>query len=575
MYQKQKGFQNGSIEISLYFVLIPSYDSIAYQKYYFYCDKKIYQKKFYKQMKIFAKEQIYEGDKLTAEKQGITSTELMERAGTQIFNWLHTRMRGAQVPIHVFCGIGNNGGDGLVITRHLITHGYNVITYVVNCSDKRSKDFLINYDRVKTVTKEWPILLSCSEEFPAINKDDIIVDGIFGIGLNRPADDWVKQLFQHFRTSGAFTLSIDMPSGLYADQVPEDENGVVWANHTLSFASPKLVFFLPDTAKYTQQWEILDIGLDPDFLLNSETESEFIGKYEVLPLYKPRNKFSHKGDYGHSVIVGGSYGKIGAVALASRSVLTIGAGLVTAFVPRCGYTIIQSSLPEAMVITDKDEEKVTQIELNIEATVVGIGVGMGTDSKTAEALAAFLKSNKLPLVIDADGLNLLSKNKTLLKLLPQQAVLTPHPKELERLIGKWKDDFDKLKKAKSFSKKYDLVLIIKGANTITVYNDRLFINSTGNPGMATAGAGDVLTGIITGLISQGYDPFSAAIFGVYLHGRAGDILLQEMGYESIMASNIIDNLGEAIIDLFKRPEQEQAAEETEAEKEPKAREEQE
>ncbi|PTM01000.1 MAG: NAD(P)H-hydrate epimerase, partial [Bacteroidetes bacterium] len=183
-------------------------------------------------MKIFAKEQIYEGDKVTADRQNISSTELMERAGTQIFNWLHARMQGAQVPIHVFCGIGNNGGDGLVIARHLVTHGYNVFTYVVNCSDKRSKDFLINYDRIKNVTKSWPTLLSCKEEFPTINQDDIIVDAVFGIGLNRPIDDWVKALFQHFKASKAFTLAIDMPSGLYADKSPEDENGVVWANHT-------------------------------------------------------------------------------------------------------------------------------------------------------------------------------------------------------------------------------------------------------------------------------------------------------------------------------------------------------
>lgn len=178
-------------------------------------------------MKIFSKEQIYEGDKLTTKKQNISSADLMERAGSQIFNWMHMRMQGAQVPIHVFCGIGNNGGDGLVLSRHLITHGYNVITYVVNCSDKRSKDFLVNYDRIKNVTKDWPKLLKCESEFPEINRDDIIVDAVFGIGLNREADDWVKKLFQHFRASDAFTLSIDMPSGLYSDKVPEDENGVV------------------------------------------------------------------------------------------------------------------------------------------------------------------------------------------------------------------------------------------------------------------------------------------------------------------------------------------------------------
>ena len=401
-------------------------------------------------MKIFAKEQIYEGDKLTAERQNITSTELMERAGTQIFNWIHTRMQGAQVPIHVFCGIGNNGGDGLVVARHLETHGYNVITYVVNCSDKRSKDFLVNYDRIKNVTKNWPVLLTCKEDFPTINKDDIIVDAVFGIGLNRPVDDWVKGLFMHFRTSRAFTLAIDMPSGLYSDQVPTDEDAVVWANHTLSFASPKLVFFLPQTAKYTLQWEILDIGLDQEYLFTTQSEAELIGKYEVLPLYKPRQKFMHKGDFGHSLIIGGSYGKMGSVILSSQAALSIGAGLVTAFIPKSGYAILQTAIPEAMVITDVDETNVSAIQFDIEPTVIGVGIGLGTHDKTVKAFEAFLKKNKTPLVIDADGLNILSKKKTLLKLIPEFSVLTPHPKELERLLGTWKDDFDKLRRAKAF-----------------------------------------------------------------------------------------------------------------------------
>jgi len=505
-------------------------------------------------MKIFAKEQIYEGDRLTAQRQGISSTELMERAGTQIFNWLHARMQGAQVPIHVFCGIGNNGGDGLVIARHLIIHGYNVHTYVVNCSDKRSKDFLVNYDRIKTVTKNWPTLLSCKEEFPEINKDDIIVDAIFGIGLNRPVDDWIKSLFQHFKASKAFTLSIDMPSGLYADKSPEDENGVVWANHTLSFASPKLVFFLPETAKYTFQWEILDIGLDPEFLFATETEFELIGKLEVLPLYKPRDKFSHKGTYGHALVVGGSNGKIGSVLLACKAVMSAGAGLVTAYVPKCGNLVLQTAFPEAMVITDDNEYIISNINYDFEPTAVGIGVGLGTDKTTASAFEVFLKANKAPLVIDADGLNLLAKKKTLLKLLKPNTILTPHPKELERLIGKWKDDFDKLEKVKTFSKKYKIVLVIKGANTIIVQSDKLYVNSTGNPGLATAGSGDVLTGIITGLISQDYEPIVAAIFGVYLHGKAADISVEDFGYQSLLASHIIQYLGETYIDLFKQPE---------------------
>jgi len=512
-------------------------------------------------MKIFSKEQIYEGDKLTTEKQNISSTDLMERAGTQIFNWMHLRMQGAQVPIHVFCGIGNNGGDGLVLARHLILDGYNVNTYIINCSDKRSKDFLINYERIKNVTKKWPTLLSCKGDFPEINKDDIIVDAVFGIGLNRPIDGWVKALFLHFRASKAYTLSIDIPSGLYTDKAVEDEDAVVWAGYTLSFATPKLVFFLPETAKFTVQWEALDIGLDKEFLFNTSTEADLIGKNEVLPLYIPRDKFSHKGLFGHALIIGGSYGKIGAVILTSRAALSAGAGLVSVYVPKCGYLPIQSSFPEAMVITDVNDEKITSINFDIEPKVIGFGMGLGTDNITINAFEAFLKTNKIPLVIDADGINILSKNKALLKQLPLQTVLTPHPKELERLIGKWKNDFDKLKKVKAFSKKYSAIIVIKGANTITVFQDKLYINTTGNPGLATAGSGDVLTGIITGLISQGYSHLSATIFGVYLHGKSADIAVEDFGYQSLIASHVIDYLGEAYIDLFKQPEQPQEVEE--------------
>ncbi len=514
-------------------------------------------------MKLFSKAQIYEGDKLTTERQNISSTDLMERAGTQIFNWIHMRMQGAQEPIHVFSGIGNNGGDGLVLARHLITHGYNVITYIINCSDKRSKDFLINYDRIKNVTKDWPKMLSCGGDYSEIliEEQDIIVDAVFGIGLNRPPNDWVQELFQKWRASKAFTLAVDIPSGLYTDKAVEDENAVVHANYTLSFQSPKLAFFLPETAKYTVQWEVLDIGIDRDYLMQTETEVELISKFEVLPFYIPRDKFAHKGDFGHVMILGGSYGKIGAVNLASKAALISGAGLVTAYVPECGYHSLQASIPEVMVITDEEEDFISAINFDIEPTVIGVGVGLGIADDTVKAFESFLKKNKTQLVIDADGLNLLSKKKSLLKLLPEQTILTPHPKELERLIGEWSDDFEKLRKVKDFSKKYKVIVLIKGANSITVFGDKLYVNTTGNPGMATAGSGDVLTGMISGLVAQGYEPLIATIFGVYLHGRSADISLEDYGYQSLIASHIIETIGEAYIDLFKQPEQEQQAQE--------------
>ena len=515
-------------------------------------------------MKIFSKEQIYQGDALTAKKQNITSTELMERAGTQIFNWIHMRMQGAQVPIHVFCGIGNNGGDGLVVARHLITHGYNVKTYIVNYSTTRSKDFLNNYDRIKNTTKDWPILLNEDSELPAIDARDIIVDAVFGIGLNRPVANWVVNLYNHFRVTKAFVLSIDIPSGLMTDAVPTNEEAVVNAGYTLSFQSPKLVFFLPQTAKFTVQWEVLDIGRDPEFLYTTPTEVDLIGKNEVLPIYKPREKFSHKGTFGHGLIIGGSYGKIGAVNLAGRGALGVGAGKVTAFTPKCGYIPLQSAFPELMLITDNDEEKLTKIEFDVDVNAIAFGVGAGTNQDTVNAFETFLKSNIKPLVIDADGLNILAEHNNLLEFLPKrQTVLTPHPKELERLIGTWKDDFDKLDKAKDFSKKHQCIIVIKGANTITVAEDKLYVNVTGNPGLATAGTGDVLTGMILGLLTQGYDLLSATIFAVYLHGKAADLLVEDLGYQSFIATHVVEGIPLAYLDLFKQPEQPQVEEEEE------------
>lgn len=500
-------------------------------------------------MKILNTKEIYRADKITLEKQGINSDELMERAALQIFNWMHARMQGIQVKIHIFSGVGNNGGDGLVLARLMRQHGYHVEVYIVNFSDKRSRDFLVNLDRLKE-DGAWPDFLDRESEFPSIGPEEIVVDAIFGIGLNRGTDTWVADLIRHLNGSRAFILSIDIPSGLFMEQGVPDTTEVVRSSYVLSFQAPKLVFFLPGTGIFVERWEVLDIGLDREFLRSAPSDYELIGKPEVLALYRPREKFSHKGTYGHVLIVGGSHGKIGAVILASKGSLYAGCGLVTAYVPKCGYVPLQASFPEAMVITGKEETKIGEIDYSITPNVIGIGVGMGTDPATVTAFKEFLRRNKSPLVIDADGLNILSQYPDLLFGMPPQTVLTPHPKELERLIGEWKDDFDKLKRVREFSKKYDCILVIKGAHTFTVYREMGYINTTGNPGMATGGSGDVLTGIICGLIAQGYSPLDAAIFGVFLHGRAADIAIGECGFQALIASNILENLGKAYLDLF-------------------------
>ena len=501
-------------------------------------------------MKVFSSEQLYQADKLTAEKEQISSSDLMERAGTLIFNWFHHRMQGAQVPIHIFCGIGNNGGDGLVVGRLLIERGYNVNMFVVNCSDKRSKNFLINYDRIKNVTKSWPLLMTSEKDFPKIAPEDIIIDAIFGIGLNRCPSGWVKSLIEYLNNQTAFKLAIDIPSGMYADKPLDDPDAVLVANHTLTFQTPKLSFFLPETGKFVPFFEVLDIGLDPEYIFNTEPLATLIAKEDAQKLYKQREKFDHKGSYGHTLIISGSFGKMGAAVLSAKSAFRVGAGKVSCFIPKGGNTILQTALPEAMTIVDDQDDFISNVEVDFLPSAIGVGMGIGTRVETVDALERLFTEIKAPFVIDADAINCISENKNILKIIPKNAILTPHLGELERLIGKWKDDYDRLEKTKAFSTKHDVIVVIKGANTITVFGDIMYINSTGNPGMATAGSGDVLSGVIAGLLSQGYDPLSAAIFGVYLHGSAGNIVSQRISFEAVMAGDISDSIGSAYLELF-------------------------
>lgn len=501
-------------------------------------------------MKILTAEQLKEADRITLEKQEITSNELMERAAGLVYEEIHKRLQNADIPIKIFCGIGNNGGDGLVIGRLLIDKGYDVTIYVVNYSDQRSKDFLVNYDHVKNMTKKWPVLLKSEDDFPEIKVGDFVVDAIFGLGLNRPLVDWVANLVRHINKSGAFVLSVDMPSGLMADMPSEGGDSIVRANYTISFQAPKMAFYLPDTAEYVGELQILEIGLDREYLKEITAAAQLIFREEARVLYRPRNKFSHKGTYGHALMIGGSYGKIGSICLASTAALRAGAGMVSVFVPKCGYEIIQSILPEAMVLTDENEKHLSNIEFDLDPSVIGFGVGVGTGDETVAAFEELLKKNKKPMLIDADGLNILSKNKEFLKFLPEGTVLTPHPKELERLVGRWKDDFEKLEKVQEFVKEYKIILVLKGAYTFTITPEGMYINTSGNAGMATAGSGDVLSGVISAFISQGYEPLRAAVFGVYLHGRAGDLAAEKLSYEGLIAGDIARHTGAAILDLF-------------------------
>ncbi len=387
-------------------------------------------------MYILSSKQIFQADKATIKNTNISSIDLMERAAKACFQWLHNKLKGQNIKIHVFCGIGNNGGDGLVIARHLHQNGYDANCYVVNFSDKRTEEFLTNYNRLKELGK-WPIVINSANDIPEISNEDIVIDAIFGNGLSRNPEGFTKKIIQYVNSTEVFTLAIDFPSGLFSDKSVTDKNAVIKAGHTLTFQTPKLAFLLPENKDFVNTWEVIDIGLDENYINSLEPKTHFITKTDIIPLYKPRNKWEHKGSYGHALIIGGSFGKIGAVTLAAKAALKIGSGLVTAYVPKCGYNIIQLAVPEAMTEVDEDKA-LTYYNFKTKATVIGIGPGMGTSEKTALGFDKFIKENNLPLVIDADGINLLSKNPTLIKGLPKNTILTPHPKELERLIGSWK-----------------------------------------------------------------------------------------------------------------------------------------
>ena len=499
-------------------------------------------------MKILTSKQIGQADKATIEKQGITSLDLMERAATICFDIIHKQKEELKPKIKVFCGIGNNGGDGLVIARLLIESGYDVDCFVVSFSDKQSPNFISNFERLKSINNSIKII-SSKNDFPIIENDDLVIDAIFGIGLSRKVDGFTSELIQYINKSKADINSIDIPSGLFAEKESNQNESVINATHTYTFQLPKLAFFLPDNARFSKTWEVVDIGLDKDFINSISSNYLMVDLTFVKSIYKHRDKFTHKGSYGHSLLIGGSYGKIGAISLATKAALKSGSGLVTAYIPKCGYEILQIAIPEAMAEVDA-ENQLEYFNFKSNPSVIGIGPGMGTSEKTISGFSKFLKENVLPLVLDADALNIISKQKELLDLLPKDTILTPHPKEFERLVGAWENDYEKLELLKSFASKYKLIVVLKGAHTIIANGEDLYFNSTGNSGLATGGSGDVLLGIITSLVAQKYTPLHAAILGVYLHGLTADLSIDKIGMESFTASDIIDKIGAAFLEVY-------------------------
>jgi hydroxyethylthiazole kinase-like uncharacterized protein yjeF len=499
-----------------------------------------------KPQKIFSAQQIKEADRYTIQNEPIASIDLMERAALKCFEWISQHFT-KEKKFLVFCGPGNNGGDGLAIARLLLVAGYTVEIYTLPTTGKYSEDFLINHDRLQKLGPAIFKNVSSITNLPHFDAGDVFIDAIFGTGLSKSITGLAAEIINALNLSGAEIIAIDMPSGLLADQVSHHSSVIVRANYTLSFQFPKLSFFFAEYAIYTGDWKILDIGISEKFI-DKEPATHYLLTAELIDgILQPRKKFSHKGTYGHALLIAGSYGKTGAAVLAAKSCLRSGVGLLTVHLPKSGYTIMQVTNPEAMVSVDSHEKIITDEISVTKFSALGIGPGIGIEDETQKAFYHLLKQVKQPLLLDADALNILSLHKDWLEQVPPYSILTPHPKEFERLAGKAANDFERHEMQIEFSKKYKLIVILKGAHTcISLPSGECYFNTTGNPGMAKGGSGDVLTGLITGLLAQGYDSLPASLLGVFIHGYAGDLAKESIGETGMIAGDICDFLPTAL-----------------------------
>jgi NAD(P)H-hydrate epimerase len=503
-------------------------------------------------MKILPVEKVREADAFTIANEPIADIDLMERAATACFSWIAGKLASKKT-IHVVAGTGNNGGDGLAIARMLRLKHFPVQVYLVGPMEKMSSSCRTNFERFKNIAPKNIKILDDTGPLPEINPGDVIIDSLFGSGLSRPAGGFTATVIRHINDCMAQTISIDVPSGLFCDSSYKvaEKPVVVEADYTLSFSPPKLAFFLPENDIYLGKWQLLDIGISEEFVEQTPVKNYVLDSQMLAPKLKKRNKFDHKGIFGHALLICGGYGKMGAALLSSYAAMRSGAGLVTVHAPACGLSVIQTAVPEVMMSIDKNEMIVSNIPDLAPYTAIGTGCGLGMGEQTQKALKLLIQEAHQPIVFDADAINIIAGNKTWLDFLPKQCIFTPHPKEFHRLAGKHNDDYDRLQLQKEFSFRNQAYVVLKGGHTaITTPEGECYFNSTGNPGMATGGSGDVLTGMITGLKAQAYSSLDACLLGVYLHGLAGDFACIETGEEALISGDIIKHIGKAFQTLY-------------------------
>lgn len=486
--------------------------------------------------KILNAQQVRDADDYAIINSNISSWELMEMATSSFFDALmgHNVWRKRVI---VLCGVGNNGGDGLALCRMLRKKGIYARAVLVKFKDELSPDCASNFDLLDDV-----LVVEKISDLPDLNLTDVIVDSLIGSGMESQIFGLLKDVVERVNESGKRIVSIDIPTGMRGDRLSPEDATIINADLVISFQRPKLSFFYPEHGPFIKEWEVVDIGLDEKFIQDLESDVYWLDQ-KVFKMVRSRPRISHKGTYGHACLMVGSQGKMGAAILSSKACLRTGAGLLTTQVPKCGYDMMQIAVPESICNADPSERVLATLNDIDTFSAIGFGPGVGTEEETKELFELVLNTVKVPMVIDADGLNILSEHRELLDKLPPNTILTPHVGEFRRLVGEFENSEERHAKLKAFAKQYQCTVVLKDAySVIADPNARLYFNSSGNQGMATAGSGDVLTGMITALLAQGYTALEAAIIGVFFHGEAGDRAAKKRGHYALIASDIIDNI---------------------------------
>ncbi len=495
-------------------------------------------------MKIFNTAQMIALEKQTTILESINSLDLIEKTATAIKNWVDANLN-PQLPYYIFCGTGDNGADGLALARILIKDGYEVEVYLIKFSTELSSDCASNEKRIWESGAEINYV-NAKSDLPMLVGKGVIIDAIFGVGLNREVTGLAGETIEYINKKDLPIVSLDIPSGMLSDTISDDWP-IIMSDVVLSYQFPKLCFFLPENEDYIDNWTILDIGLSYDSIDKITTKYNYLLNIETNMLLTDTPKFAHKGDNGHGLLIAGSKGMTGASILSARAAMRSGIGKLSIAVPDRNYAIVQMSVPEAMCLV-QGEVYINRVPDNIENfDFVAIGPGLGLTKETEKLVADVLKKVQQPMVIDADALNTIAKNTKLFSKIPKFSILTPHIGEFERLVNKkFENSIERIDALQAFAIENQVVMVLKGAHSaIALPNGEIYFNSTGNPGMATAGTGDVLTGVLLALLAQGYHSIDAALLGVNLHGLAGDLAMEEQSTESLIASDVIENLGKA------------------------------